>query len=147
MKVSLWRSSGLIGTEWYAFHTSRTLFLVFAGTSDASIKGDRVWCVCRLDASFRALKSTVRLGVPSCFGTTTIRAHQVVGVLIGTGSMMPNATYQSKSSFTLLTQCNGTGMGVCTAVGTTSASVTIGIGSPCILGRGCLVHLLNDDAE
>ena len=70
------------------------------GTSDASVNGDFVWCVCRWDALLSALKSTVLLGDPSCFATTTILAHQVVGVLIGTGSMIPKDTSLFDQAYT-----------------------------------------------
>ena len=45
--------------------------------------------VLRTEVSFRALKSTVLRGSPELLCTITILLHQLVGVLMGTGSMIP----------------------------------------------------------
>ena len=76
----------------------------------------------------------------SCFDTTTILAHQVVGALISTGSLIPRGMSLSKSFFTWSDQCNGTFMGVGNATGFASFSVMIGFGSPLILGSDWRVH-------
>merc|ERR1711867_217119 len=146
MKVVLSLSSSTIGTEWNEFQTSRTDFILPAGTAEASMKGLFVWCVCLTEALFKACMSTVLLGSPLCLGTTTILEHQVTGVLTGTGSITPRATSLKRSLWTFSSQCRGTGTGVCTAVGLTSALTGIGRGSPFINGRVCLVHLLKADA-
>ena len=81
-------------------------------------------------------KSIVLLGEPSFFGTTTILAHHLVGVVEGTGSMMPSATSLARSSFTAFSQCNGIGIGVWIAWGMASwRSVTV-MRSPVMAGRG-----------
>ena len=62
----------------------------------------------------------MRRGVPSFFGTTTMREHHTVGVPGGTGSMMPRRTSRSKSALTFDFQWWGTGIGVWWATGLTS---------------------------
>ena len=63
-------------------------------------------------AAFSFWKSTVLRGVPSFLGTTTIRAHQIVGVDEGTRSIIPKAISFSRSFFTASSQYSGVGMGV-----------------------------------
>ena len=48
----------------------------------------------------RCWKSTVRRGVPSSLMTITIWLHQVTGVPIGTGAIMPLVMSQSRPALT-----------------------------------------------
>ena len=85
-----------------------------------------------------SLKINSSIGLPVALGTIIMREHQFVAVLRGTGSIIPRATSLSRSLLTFSAPWSGTGTGVCTAVAFTSGSATLGIGSPCICGSGCL---------
>ena len=114
-----------------------------AGTEATRLSGLGVWWVSRSVALFNCCRSTVRRGSPFFFGVTTIREHQVVPVPCGTHSMMPSRTSRSRSSFTLLFQWWGTGIGVCTACGIVPGLKVTRAGDPVMRGRGCCVHVLN----
>ena len=140
------RAAGESGKLWYPFYASRTVFLVRAGTIDTWLNWEGVWWVSLLVAAFNFCRSTVLLGDPSFFGATTILEHQTIGVPVGTGSMMPNATSRSRSCFTLFFQWCGTGISVCTADGFAPWVNVISSGLAAIICNGwCrqVLHALN----
>lgn len=59
-----------------------------------------MWCVSHIVAALSFLKSTIRLEVPSFLGATPILDFQVEGLPTGTGSIMPNETFQPRSCLT-----------------------------------------------
>ena len=79
MKVVRFLSDSLRGTLWYPFQASVTVFQVLPGIRLASWNGESDANVSLLQNLFRGDRSTVLLGVPSCFLVTTIRWHQVTG--------------------------------------------------------------------
>ena len=143
MNVVAFRAAGESGKLWYLFHASRTVFLVQVGTTDTWLNGEGVWWVSLLVTVFNFCRSTVLLGDPSFFGATTIFEHQTVGVPVGTCSMMPNATSQSRSCFTLFFQWCGTGIGVCTTDGFALWVNVISSGLPVIICNGWCGQVLN----
>ena len=113
---------------------SDTDFTVPAGTAYASMKGLLVWWAYLTEALLNAWRSTVLLGSPLSFGTTTILEHHVTSVLMGT---------LIKSLHSFYSQCRGIATGVWTATGLKSVLVQIGKSSNLMSGKVCLVHLLN----
>ena len=83
----------------------------------------------------RCWRSTVRLGVPSFLGITTMRAHHLVGTTCGTGSMVPSCTSRSRSDLTADFQWWGTGMGVWKTLPWASGQKWAFRGWPVISGR------------
>ena len=65
-----------------------------------------------------------------------------MGVLYGTGSMMPRLTSLSRASFTSFFQWCGTGMGECTADGVASGWKVIPMGFPIMVCKGWCGHVL-----
>lgn len=110
IKVSLSLSSALFGTQWYAFQTSNTDFLVLDGTPLANMNGDLAQLPCR------------NTSLLVCW----LDDHKVkVSVQVSLDLIGPVEWHED---------------GCAHMVG---LHVTMGIGSPCICGSGCLVHLLN----
>ena len=63
-----------------------------------------------------------RLGVPSCFGVTSMRLHQESGVLTGMRSITPSLSSLSNPAFTSAIQWEGTTLGEVIAVGVACSS-------------------------